>query len=202
MFWPPLRPLSTLFCLFACLSLCAQTKDFYPAQQDDAYLSQLSAKYQQQYKADLDKLPSRNRHDLVEAYQHRWENIKEKFDKKEVYTSRAAQAYLDRLVSAVRQGNPGLANIAVSCYFSRSYIPNAAYIGEGIILFNMGLFQRLDNESQAVFVLCHELAHYLLRHSETAYSDMSPLSILKKYRINCGRSNDRSTRSTRRWRVS
>jgi hypothetical protein len=30
----------------------------------------------------------------------------------------------------------------------------------------MGLFERLDNESEAVFVLCHEMAHFLLHHSE------------------------------------
>jgi hypothetical protein len=79
-----------------------------------------------------------------------------------------AQEYLNRLVAAIRQGNPSLANADLSCYFSRSDIPNAAYIGEGIIVFNMGLFQRLDNESEAVFVLCHEMAHFLLRHSENS----------------------------------
>lgn len=166
MFKPLSGPSLILICLFACLSLRAQVKDFYPAPQDDAYLSKLAAKYQEQYKANLNKLPSQNRQDLVEAYQHRWDNIKEKFDKKEIYTSRAAQEYLDHLVAAIRQGNPALAKMELNCYFSRSDVPNAAYIGEGIILFNMGLFSRLHNESEAVFVLCHELAHYLLRHSE------------------------------------
>jgi len=168
LFKPTPGPLLILICLFACLSLSAQVKDFYPAPQDDAYLSKLAAKYQEQYKANLNKLPPQNKQDLVEAYQHRWDNIKEKFDKKEVYTSRAAQEYLDRLVAAIRQGNPALAKMELNCYFSRSDVPNAAYIGEGIILFNMGLFSRLNNESEAVFVLCHELAHYLLRHSENS----------------------------------
>ena len=166
MFKPLPGPLLILFCLFACLSLSAQVKDFYPAAQDDAYLSKLAAKLQAQYKANLNRLPSQNKQDLIEAYQLRWENIKEKFDKKEIYTSKMAQEYLDHLVAAIKQGNPVLANMELNCYFSRSDVPNAAYIGEGIILFNMGLFSRLDNESEAVFVLCHELAHCLLRHSE------------------------------------
>jgi Zn-dependent protease with chaperone function len=76
------------------------------------------------------------------------------------------QAYLDRVVTVIRQGNPSVAAADFSCYFSRSYIPNASYIGEGIILFNMGLFQKLDNESQVAFILCHEIAHFLLRHAE------------------------------------
>jgi len=146
----------------------SQVKDFSPAAQDDPFLTSLSEKYLRQYKENLDRLPSKNKKDLVEAYQHRWENIKEKFDKKEIYTSKAAQGYLDRLAGAIRQANPSLANVTLSCYFSRSDIPNASYIGEGIILFNMGLFERLDNESQAVFVLCHEMAHFLLRHSENS----------------------------------
>jgi hypothetical protein len=32
----------------------------------------------------------------------------------------------------------------------------------------MGLFKRLDNESQAVFILCHEIAHFYLQHSENS----------------------------------
>jgi hypothetical protein len=30
----------------------------------------------------------------------------------------------------------------------------------------MGLFHRLDNESQAAFIICHEIAHFYLQHSE------------------------------------
>lgn len=52
-------------------------------------------------------------------------------------------------------------------------------MGEGTILFNISLFNRLKNESQAAFVLCHELSHYFLNHSNqnidryvnTLYSD-------------------------------
>jgi len=146
----------------------SQVKEFLPTQPDDAYLTGLSDKYFRQYKDRIAQLPSKNKKDLVEVYQHRWENIKEKFDKKEIYTSKTAQAYLDRMVAAIKKGNPLLANAELSCYFSRSGIPNAAYIGEGVILFNMGLFERLDNESEAAFVLCHEMAHFLLHHSENA----------------------------------
>jgi hypothetical protein len=39
-------------------------------------------------------------------------------------------------------------------------------MGEGIILINMGLFEKLDNESEAAFVICHELAHFVMKHSE------------------------------------
>ncbi|MDP4251291.1 MAG: M48 family metalloprotease [Bacteroidota bacterium] len=146
--------------------MLAQTQGFSPAREDSVLLAGLFKKYQQQYKVDLDKIPSKNKKDLVELYQLRWKNIQDKFDQKEIFTDTRAQEYLDRLVSVIRQGNPSVAAANFSCYFSRSYIPNASYIGEGIILFNMGLFEKLDDESQVAFVLCHEIAHYLLQHSE------------------------------------
>jgi Zn-dependent protease with chaperone function len=144
----------------------AQVRGYSPVIEDSVKLAGLFQKYQKQYKEDLDLLPTKNKKDLVEIYQRRWKNIEEKFDTKEIYTDAFAQEYLNRLVTIIRQGNPSLSSANISCYFSRSYIPNAAYIGEGIILFNMGLFERLDNEGQAAFVLCHEMAHYLLHHSE------------------------------------
>lgn len=154
------------FIFFICLSARAQIKDFTPIAEDKQLLTSLLAQYQQQYKEGLNKLPSGNRKDYTEVYSHRWENIKEKFDKEEVYTSPAARKYLNSLVAEIEKGNPILRDHPVSCYFSRSGVPNASYIGEGIILFNMGLFDRMANESQVAFVLCHEMAHFLLRHSE------------------------------------
>jgi len=62
-------------CLLSALPGKAQVKDFSPAVQDDNYLTGLSDKYLHQYKERLDKLPSKNKKDLVEAYQRRWENI-------------------------------------------------------------------------------------------------------------------------------
>ena len=166
-------PGSLLFLLFLYFLLSptlapAQAGIFSPVVQDSLRLAALLQKYQEQHKEELGKLPSRNRKDFVEVYQQRWKNIQEKFDKKEIYTDAAAQEYLNRLVTVIRQGNPSVAATDLSCYFSRSYIPNAESIGEGIILFNMGLFQRLDNEDQVAFVLCHEMAHILLHHAENS----------------------------------
>jgi len=153
-----------VFCLFFTIT---KAQVFSPAVEDSAKLVRLQEKYQQQYQVQISQLPSQYKKDLVEVYQQRWKNIQQKFDKKELFTDAAAQEYLNRLVSIIRQGNPALpADFA--CYFSRSAVPNAEYIGEGIILFNMGLFERLDNEGQAAFVLCHEMAHFLLHHSENS----------------------------------
>ena len=84
-----------------------------------------------------------------------------------------AAQYLQLIVDEIVKANQSLQGKTFKCYFSRSGVPNATYIGEGIILFHMGLFQRLENESQAAFVIGHELAHFLLQHSENGIDKYS-----------------------------
>jgi Zn-dependent protease with chaperone function len=151
------------FCIPVCLS--AQQTVFSPAPQDSLKLAGLFIRYEQQYKSEIHSLPSPYKKDMEEVYKLRWNNIREKFDDKEIYTDTVAQNYLNRLIAEIRKGNPDLPE-GFTCYFSRTPVPNAEYIGEGIILFNMGLFTRLDNEGEVVFILCHEISHYLLLHSE------------------------------------
>jgi hypothetical protein len=43
--------------------------------------------------------------------------------------------------------------------------PNAYSVGDGTIIVYTGLLAGLEHEDQIVFVLCHEISHYLLQHS-------------------------------------
>ncbi|CAL1518710.1 M48 family metallopeptidase [Chitinophaga sp. MM2321] len=153
-------------CLFFAITANAQSLVFDPAPQSESKLKSLEQQFEAHYKASLEQLPAKNKKEYVSLYGQRWENIKSKLDKKEIYTAAFAQQYLDDLVQVIVKANPLLQQHPIHCYFSRSGVPNASYIGEGIILFNMGLFNELENESQVAFVLCHELAHYYLQHSE------------------------------------
>lgn len=146
----------------------AQQKIFSPAQEDPTILDAEAAIAKKRYLQDVKNLPSKNRKELSKIYEQRWENIQEKFTKKEIFTGKEAQTYLNALVDEIVQANPLIRDKEISCYFSRSGVPNAAFLGEGVILFNMGLFARLENESQVAFVLCHELSHLYLLHSENS----------------------------------
>lgn len=161
-----------LFLLFMGLTVAvptaAQINAFQPAGEDSVLLAGLCAGYAAQYKQELDQLPREYRKDYQELYGDRWTSIRAKFELREIYTAPDAQAYLDALTTEIVKGNPVLQEHVFHCYFSRSYIPNAEYIGEGIILVNMGLFERLHNESEAAFALCHEIAHYVLHHQENS----------------------------------
>jgi hypothetical protein len=168
---PKIFRISLLLQFFICTTFffaSAQNAAFLPAAEDAAFLKTLSAKYEGHYKNELAALPKENRKDFEELYKMRWDNVKGVFEKKEIYTAARAQRYLDSLVAEIVKGNPSLQHVNFNCYFSRSGVPNASYIGEGIILFNMGLFTRLDNESEAAFVLCHEIAHFYLQHIENS----------------------------------
>ncbi|SEW40390.1 Peptidase family M48 [Chitinophaga sp. YR573] len=154
-------------CLFP-ITITAQSQIFTPAAENQVGLKSLADKYELQYNEEVNSLPSKYKADYKEIYKSRWENIKSVFDRKEVYTSQPAQQYLDAVVREIVKSNPVLKDYKLNCYFSRSGVPNASYIGEGIILFNMGLFHRLDNESEVAFILCHEISHYILKHSENS----------------------------------
>jgi predicted SprT family Zn-dependent metalloprotease len=166
-FIPRLALIRNTMILFFCIPVClsAQQPAFSPTPQDSLKLAALLAGYEQQYKSDIHALPPLYKKDMEEVYKLRWDYIREKFNENEVYTDTAAQNYMNRLVAEIRKGNPDLPP-GFTCYFSRTPVPNAEYIGEGIILFNMGLFTRLNNEGQVVYILCHEISHYLLLHSE------------------------------------
>jgi Zn-dependent protease with chaperone function len=167
-----MQRLPAILCLIASVVCCpgvrAQDNGFTPAGENPALLAKLFTQYQDRYKEHLSQLPSGNKKDYVEIYNERWKDIQARFDKQEIWTASDAQEYLDGMVGVVVKANPQLQSYPFHCYFSRSYVPNAAYIGEGIILFNMGLFDRLADESQAAFILCHEISHYYLRHQEKA----------------------------------
>ena len=144
----------------------AQVAAFAPVPPDAGLLASLHSQYETQYKEESDRLSSPYKKDYQECYSERWKNIEEKFTKQEIYTAADAQGWLDRMVAEIVRGNPELSGHPFHCYFSRSAIPNASYIGEGIILINMGLFYRLADESEVAFILCHEIAHCYLQHTE------------------------------------
>ena len=151
---------------FSARQLFAQVKIFVPAKEDVTFSKEVLTSLEKNYRQDIAQLPSENKKDLEKIYKERWNNIQEKLTDKDIYFEGEARKYLKTLVDEIVRANPALQNKSFQCYFSKSGIPNAEYLGEGLILVNMGLFSRLNNESQAAFILCHELAHYYLQHSE------------------------------------
>ena len=119
----------------------------------------------QRYQKDMAGVSGENKKYISDIYKERFDQISKQFSDHEVITDPKAMAYLSALLDRVIKANPPINSSELRVLFSKAWWPNAASMGEGTIFFNIGLFNRLENESQVIFVLCHELAHYLLDHS-------------------------------------
>jgi predicted Zn-dependent protease len=144
----------------------AQPLSFYNSPEDDSgkYKEWMNAT-EKRYQQDILSLTGKNKKYLVELYKERFDMIRKMYDQKEIVAAGEPNAYLQSLYSEIVKSNPTLQQLEARVAFSRAWWPNASSMGEGTILFNIGLFHKLQNESQAAFVICHELAHLYLRHS-------------------------------------
>lgn len=77
--------------------------------------------------------------------------------------------YIDGIFDHIKAGNPLLSNLKTRFFITVDPSPNASSIGEGSFLINIGLLRRMENEGQLAFVLCHELAHFYLNHTEKGF---------------------------------
>ena len=153
--------------------------DYQSIKNDDAREKSLVDAISKQYEKDIASVSGPHKKYIIDLYKERLELLKERFSENEIITSAEVNNYLGSLVSEIFKNNPNLNGQSLRILFSRAPWPNASSLGEGTILFNIGLFNRLNNESQAIFILCHELAHYFLNHSNnniqqyvnTVYSD-------------------------------
>lgn len=147
------------------LSFSQTSLSYTPFKANATLEKDLLAGISHRYQQDVAALSGEHRKYLADIYKERYELVTKWVTKGEVLSDQGAQDYLQALVQEVLRGNPRLKAEGLRVAFSRSFYANASSMGEGTILFNIGLFHRLENEAQAAFVLCHELAHYFLDHS-------------------------------------
>lgn len=160
--------------------IIAQTTVAYTKLNDDEAskktLLDVTAK---RYNKDITTISGNKKKYIQEIYTDRYKSVQKFYTDSLVITEDNTNAYLNKLLADIVSHNPALEPLQVRALFSRAYWPNAQCMGEGTLLFNIGLFNRLQNESQAAFVLCHELAHQYLNHGNkmieqyvnTVYSD-------------------------------
>lgn len=132
---------------------------------DPAYEKKIGEAITTRYKQDLQSIKGENKKYITDLYEERFKYIDKRIKAKSVLTDQKAQKYLNNLGNEIFKSNPSLPAQDIRLLFERTFYPNASSMGEGTIFFNIGLFHRLDNESQAAFIICHEIAHYYLNHS-------------------------------------
>src|SRR5579871_1026341 len=157
-----------LFCFIISGSAKLHAQTFVPLKEDSLKHKTLLDSITQKYKKDISGVSGPNSKYIIELYKERYENIKTIFDEDGIITNPEANDYLQSVVKIVYSYNLSLKSLNSRVLFSKAFWPNASSMGEGTILFNIGLFYKLENESQAAFVICHELAHLYLNQSNKA----------------------------------
>ena len=116
---------------------------------------------------DIEELPKENKKELTKIF-----NERARFARKKLMYGHClvegdenkVNNYLQNILAEVYRANPQIAQENIRLLPTRYNVPNAVCMGEGTITFNIGLLRHLENESQIAFIVCHELAHYILDH--------------------------------------
>lgn len=139
--------------------------NYTPYTNDSLQLVSIKNAIRKNYLEDSASISGENKKQLIGIYRDRYQNLADMFKEKEFIHNPEADGYLQALVAEIFNSNPQLKKLGTRFLFSRVFWPNAFSSGEGTIVFNIGLFAKLNTESEVVFTLCHELAHLYLDHS-------------------------------------
>ena len=94
---------------------------------------------------------------------------------------------LNQIKDNIVAHNPGLETKKYSILVYKSSIPNAFSLGEGCILFSLGLLERMKTVDEAAFVIAHEMTHEYFNHAiESAhrrYEEMFDKENRKAFRL-------------------
>jgi hypothetical protein len=115
-------------------------------------------------------LPQENKRVLKTFYKSKYKSSLYLTDYKHFYFTSRWNTYLNDILNNILEANPDITE-DVQVVLSTYFWPNAFSLGEGTLVINPGLIPELQNEDQLAFVICHELSHYILGHSESSYLD-------------------------------
>ena len=74
--------------------------------------------------------------------------------------------YLKSVLQEIYKSNSEINPTDFYFLVDTSPIPNAACWGNGIFTVNLGLFDLIENDDELAFILCHEMAHQMLKHND------------------------------------
>lgn len=85
--------------------------------------------------------------------------------------------YINKVADVLLKDAPGLRK-QIDIYTTKSTALNAFSTDKGILVFNLGLIARAENEAQIAFILAHELSHYIKKHNIDKYFQV--IDVLQK----------------------
>ncbi|MFV5702495.1 M48 family metallopeptidase [Flavobacterium sp. XS2P12] len=79
--------------------------------------------------------------------------------------------FLQKTLAEIYHSNPQIETKDFYFLINKSLIPNAACYGNGLFSVNLGLFTLIENNDEMAFIICHEIAHYILKHNDKALEE-------------------------------
>lgn len=123
---------------------------------------------EERFWSDVEPLNGKYKKEYVETYRERFENVKDRLSNGHFMFGDRLNAYLDNIVKEVAAANPELDLKGLRIFVGAYAWGNAASMGEGSLVINIGLLNRLENEAELAFIICHEIAHEIFKHSNEA----------------------------------
>lgn len=94
----------------------------------------------------------------------------DKMDSSNYYFDDFVYPFVKNVFNTIINSNPEIKSLPIKILVSRSTVPNAFAMPNGIIEVNMGLLRYLEHEDQLAFIIAHEIAHIYLKHSVKGYT--------------------------------
>jgi len=156
---------ATMLFLAFSLVLGAQVPDGYiPVGAGNGQLESLRPAFERLFEQSVARSPSTYKKEYRKLYEDLRDRRLSEAENGYFLLEAGLDGYFAGMLTAVKAANPGIMAKEVRLFVSRDPTPNASTYPDGVILFNIGLLASCENESQAAFVLCHELAHHELSH--------------------------------------
>ncbi len=118
------------------------------------------------HKALKEQAPQEHKSIYEEIYQSRVDKINGDFKDLQFINDPETNLLISGIVDHIKNRNTELQKLNTRFFVVRYPSPNASSLGDGSFYINLGLIRKIENEAQLAFVLCHELAHFYLAHSE------------------------------------
>jgi hypothetical protein len=151
------------------LTSFAQLQAGYVFQKDDTVLKkQYFEQSKRQKELLIASVSSQDSKYYKEAYEDQFKQIGNLLQSSRAVTAPEANGYLQSVLQKIIDANSELKGKELRVIFSRDWWPNAYSMGDGTIAVNAGLMVFLENEAELVFIICHELSHYYLQHTQKA----------------------------------
>ncbi len=108
------------------------------------------------------------------------------FQSGQIYLPNKLNNYIDSLKNVLLKSQPEL-NSKIRLYITRFTEPNAFCLPDGSIFINIGLLDKINNDSELAFILAHEIGHYAEKHSIKDFHRLSQIESQESFK-----NNDRS----------